>query len=142
MRMTLPAAILGLWAVIAPPFLRAVQAQSPKQVTVEITSPQNGDTVSGPVVIKLRATGVRIVPASVERPGTGHHHLFVDKDMNWIGDTIPMGSSGILHLSRGQTEFVLDSLAPGTHRVIALLADSRHIPLNPIASDTVTFVVK
>ncbi len=70
--------------------------------------------------ITLQATGVRIVPASVERPGTGHHHLFVDHDLTWVSDTIPKGAPGIIHLGRGQSEFVLDSLTPGPHRIIAV----------------------
>ena len=92
--------------------------------------------------ITLQATGVRIVPASVERPGTGHHHLFVDHDLTWVSDTIPKGTPGIIHLGRGQSEFVLDSLTPGPHRIIAVLADWRHIPFNPLVADTVRFTEK
>ena len=126
-------------AVLLP---QVAQAQATKRITVEITAPTNGATLTGPVKIKLRATGVRIVPATVEKPGTGHHHLFVDHDLEWINDTIPKGSPGIYHLGRGQTEFVLDSLKPGPHRVIAVVADWRHIPLNPLVADTVTFTVE
>ncbi len=140
MKTSIPAVVLALCgaALLAP----AAQAQAARKVTEQITSPPNGATVTGPVLITLRATGVRIVPASVERPGTGHHHLFVDHDLTWISDTIPAGSPGIIHLGRGQTEFVLDSLKPGPHRVIALIADWRHVPLNPLVADTVTFTVK
>ena len=117
-------------------------AQAKGKVTVKILSPRNGATVTAPVTIKLQASGVRIVPATVEQPRTAHHHLFVDHDLTWLSDTIPIGSPGIIHLGRGQTEFVLDSLKPGSHRVIAVLADWRHIPLNPLVADTVTFTVK
>jgi len=129
---------LGLAALLPP----SAPAQAARKATVTITSPRNGDTLTGSVLIKLVATGVRIVPASVEQVGTGHHHLFVDHDLTWINDTIPKGSPGILHLGRGQTEFVLDSLTPGRHRVIAVIADWRHVPLNPLVADTVTFTVK
>src|SRR5881409_2588482 len=120
----------------------AAQAQAGKPDKVKITTPANGATVSGPVKVTLQATGVQIVPATVERSGTGHHHLFVDHDLTSVNDTIPKGSPGIIHLGRGQTEFVLDSLKPGPHRVIAVIADWRHIPLNPLVADTVTFTVK
>ena len=145
MNRSIGAAVLALGAVVAVP--RAMRAQQPgsqaaPKITVRIIAPRNGATVTGPVTIKLRATGVQITPATVEQPGTAHHHLFVDKDLNWLHDTIPQGSPGIIHLARGQTEFTLDSLAPGKHRVIALLADWRHIPLNPLVADTVTFTVK
>lgn len=140
MNRSIGAAVLAVAAVAAVP--RALRAQEPTKITVRIIAPRNGATVTGPVTIKLKATGVQITPATVEQPGTAHHHLFVDKDLNWLHDTIPAGSPGIIHLARGQTEFTLDSLKPGKHRVIALLADWRHIPLNPIVADTVTFTVK
>jgi hypothetical protein len=110
--------------------------------TVKIVSPANGATLSGPVKVVLQATGVEIVPATVERPGTGHHHLFVDHDLTAVDDTIPRGVTGILHLGRGQTEFVLDSLKPGPHRVIAVVGNWKHIPLKPLVVDTVRFTVK
>ena len=110
--------------------------------TVKITTPSNGATVTGPVKVTLKATGVEIVPATDERPGTGHHHLFVDRDLTPTNDTIPRGVTGILHLGRGQTEFVLDSLKPGPHRVIAVVADWKHVPLKPLVVDTVRFTVK
>ena len=125
-------------AVLAP----GTEAQAKKPARVKITSPRDGATVSAPVKVTLAATGVRIVPATVERPGTGHHHLNVDHDVTLNGDTIPKGTAGIIHLGRGQTEFVLDSLTPGPHRIIAVVADWRHIPLNPLVADTVRFTVK
>jgi uncharacterized protein DUF4399 len=112
------------------------------QAKVKIVAPANGATLSGPVKVILQATGVEIVPATVERPGTGHHHLFVDHDVTPVDDTIPRGVTGILHLGRGQTEFVLDSLTPGPHRVIAVVANWKHIPLKPLVVDTVRFTIK
>jgi len=121
----------------------AAPAQAkPSGAKVKITAPTNGATVTAPVKITLTAIGVEIVPATVERPGTGHHHLFVDHDVTPVNDTIPRGVTGILHLGRGQTEFVLDSLKPGPHRVIAVVADWKHVPLKPLVVDTVTFTVK
>ena len=133
------ARLLACAAALAPLGLMAQAKPAPR---VKITSPQNGATVTGPVKVTLQATGVEIVPATVERAGTGHHHLFVDHDLTPINDTIPKGTTGILHLGRGQTEFVLDSLKPGPHRVIAVVGDWRHIPLSPLVADTVTFTVK
>ena len=116
------------------------------RATAEIVSPANRATVSSPVKLVLKATGVEIAPATEERAGTGHHHLFVDHDVTVVNDTIPRGVSGILHLGRGQTEFVFDStttvLKPGSHRIIDVVADWHHSPLKPWAADTVTFTVK
>jgi hypothetical protein len=137
MRIRIPRLVLGA-AVLLP---AAASAQA-GHATVKIVAPAKGATVSGPVKVVLQATGVEIAPATVERPGTGHHHLFVDHDLTPLDDTIPRGVTGILHLGRGQTEFVLDSLKPGPHRVIAVVADWKHVPLKPPVVDTVRFTVK
>jgi hypothetical protein len=109
---------------------------------VEISEPANGATVSRPVKVVLLATGVQIAPATDSTPGTGHHHLFLDTDVTPASDTMPRGVTGILHLGRGQTEFVLDSIKAGRHRVIAVIGDHHHRALNPMAADTVEFTVK
>ncbi|HYT05065.1 MAG TPA: DUF4399 domain-containing protein [Gemmatimonadales bacterium] len=140
MRAWIPQFMLALGAAALLPTI--AQAQVRSHAKVKIAAPASGATVTGPVTVKLQATGVEIVPATDERPGTGHHHLFVDRDVTPVNDTIPKGVTGIIHLGRGQTEFVLDSLKPGPHRVIAVVADWRHIPLKPLVADTVKFTVK
>ena len=110
---------------------------------VDIVEPVDEATVDGPDVrIVLSAAGVEIAPASEERSGTAHHHLFIDRPLTRPSDTIPAGVTGIIHLGRGQTEFVLLGLTPGTHSVIAVLADWAHLPLDPLAIDTVRFTVQ
>ena len=139
MKTAIAVVTFGLLSGTAWPTIAGGQA---RPVTVQITAPTNGATVSSPVTIKLVATGVRIAPASDEKTGSTHHHLFVDHELTWLNDTIPQGSPGVIHLARGQTEFVLDSLKPGPHRVIALLSHWNHVPLNPLVADTVTFTVR
>lgn len=113
------------------------------RVAVEVAEPADGAEVAGPSVrIVLRASGIEITPATDERPGTGHHHLFIDRDAAAPGDTIPQGVTGVIHLGRAQTEFTFDSLAPGGHRVIAVLANWAHVALDPAAVDTVRFTVR
>lgn len=140
MRPWIPRLVLALSAAALLP--SAAQAQARTGAKVRITAPVNGATLHGPVKVTLKATGVEIVPATDERPGTGHHHLFVDRDVTPVNDTIPRGVTGIIHLGRGQTEFVLDSVKPGPHRVIAVVADWKHVPLKPLVVDTVRFMVK
>jgi hypothetical protein len=113
------------------------------QPSVVIDSPGNGDTVRGSAVhIELAANGVELAPAADERAGTAHHHLFLDVDPGPLDQKIPSGVSGIIHLGRAQTEFHWDSVAPGPHRIIAILADWQHVPLPGAAADTVRFVVQ
>ena len=113
------------------------------RVTVEIVEPAESAVVSGPdLQLVLAATGVEITPATEEREGTAHHHLFVDRDVTPLSDTSPSGLTGILHLGRGQTEVLLRDLTPGEHVVIVLLANWAHVPLSPPATDTVRFTVQ
>jgi hypothetical protein len=112
-------------------------------VTVSINSPIEGSTVSGSAVhIALGATGIEIAPAADARPETAHHHLYLDVDFPQVETAIPMGVAGVVHLGQAQTEFHWDSVPPGPHRIIAVLADPGHIPLRPWVTDTVNFILK
>ena len=111
-------------------------------VTVSITSPAEGDTVSGSAVhITLNATGIEIAPAADARPETAHHHLYLDVDFPQSEATIPMGVAGVVHLGQAQKEYHWEGVTPGPHRLIAVLADPGHIPVRPYVTDTVNFVV-
>lgn len=117
--------------------------KSPPRATVTITSPAAGDTVRGSAVdVTLAVSGIELAPVAEQRPGTAHHHLFLDVDAVITKDLIPVGVPGIIHLGQAQTTFHWDSVAPGRHRIIAVLADPAHVPLQPPAADTVTFVVE
>jgi hypothetical protein len=37
---------------------------------------------------------------------------------------------------------VLTGIAPGPHRLIAMVGDAGHVPLQPLLVDTVNFVVR
>lgn len=94
------------------------------------------------VHVTLTAHRIALAPAADEKPGTAHHHLFLDVDPGPHDQKIPAGVTGIIHLGRAQTEFHWDSVAPGPHRIIAVLADWQHVPLSEAATDTVRFVVQ
>ncbi len=133
---------LGLLLASALAFVLAASAAE-KPARVRIVQPHNGDTVTtGDVRVVLEAQGVAIVPATEKRPGTGHHHLFLDTDLTPLNEKIPQGVSGIIHLGRGQSEFTFSDVPAGGHRLIAVVADGDHVPLQPPLVDTVRFVVK
>ena len=111
-------------------------------VSVRITAPADGDTVAGTAVhITLGASGIEIAPAADARPETAHHHLYLDVDFPLAEAPIPMGSAGVVHLGQAQTDYHWENVAPGPHRIIAVLADPGHIPLRPWVTDTVNIVV-
>ena len=109
---------------------------------VQIVQPTEGATVSDPsIVVVLSASGIEIAPVAEEREGTAHHHIFLNDDLTPLDQPVPAGVGNIMHMGGGQTEVSLD-LEPGTYRIIAVLADWRHIPISPPAIDTVQFTVE
>lgn len=109
---------------------------------VSIVSPADGDTTGSRIVIRLAAAGVRVVPASGQKvAGEGHHHVFVDVDPS-APDSIIRQGKGIFHLGSGVDSLVVDSLAPGSHRLIAVFASGDHVPMTGVKGDTARIVVR
>ena len=115
---------------------------APAPGTVTIVEPADGAELdAGPVLFVMETEGVEIVSAGNMDPGTGHHHLIVDADVDW---TLPIPNDPGVHYHMGlaQTEFTVEDLTPGEHRIIAVVADGVHIPLDPPVADTITVVVR
>lgn len=114
----------------------------PPAPTVEILAPAAGDTITLPFTVRLATNGLTIAPASgVREEGIGHHHLLINLDPTPDGEPIP-AAEGYVHLGSGVSEYVLDALPPGEHRIIAILAWGDHVPMTGSVRDTVRFVVR
>ena len=109
--------------------------------TVQIISPAEGATVGTDVTVVLQTSGIEIVSITPPVPGTGHHHLYVDVDLTPLGEMVPQGDPQIIHQGDGSTERTIEGLAPGPHRIIAVVANPAHIPIDPPVTDTVHFTV-
>lgn len=110
-------------------------------VTVRITQPEEGATVGSDVLVVMETEGIEIVSITPPVVGTGHHHLYVDVDLTPLSDMIPQNDPQIIHMGDGSTERMLEGLAPGEHRLIAVVANPAHIPLDPPVVDTLHFTV-
>ncbi|NIP59495.1 MAG: DUF4399 domain-containing protein [Gemmatimonadetes bacterium] len=109
---------------------------------VEIVRPADGDTVEGPAVeVRLAAHGFTVVPAGDTTPNSGHHHIFLDRDVSPPGEPIPTEAGHIMHMGDGSSTFVFDSVASGPHRLITVVGDAIHAPV-PGLRDTVEFTVR
>ena len=113
--------------------------KSPKGAKTYIISPKDGETVPKTFTVLFGLKGMGVAPAAVylsDEAPTGHHHLIVDADVEW---TEPIGTEEgrLIHMGQAQTEWVLEGLSPGEHRLIAVVADGVHIPLDPPVSDTI-----
>ena len=107
---------------------------------VYIIAPDDGAVVSSPVQIVFGLKGMGVAPAGVERAGTGHHHLLVDRVLPEFGQPIPADVRTI-HFGGGQTETSVE-LAPGEHTLQLLLGDYLHIPHEPpVYSEKITITV-
>lgn len=120
---------------------RAVEAVAGPRV--EIAEPADGDTVTGPsVTVRLVAHGFTVVTAGDTTANSGHHHLFLDRDLSPAGEPIPAEAGHIIHMGDGSESYTFENVEPGEHRLIAVVGDAVHVPLEPWVVDTVRFVVR
>lgn len=110
--------------------------------SVQIVLPDEGPFEEGSsVMVTLEVSGLTIASAGTTDPGTGHHHLMIDRDLPVGGLLIP-SFPGQVHLGQGQVEYEIEGLDAGEHVVIAVVGDGTHIPLDPWVVDTVRFVIE
>lgn len=120
----------------------AASAAAEPSASVSILAPADGATLTGDSVhVRLSASGVRIVPAGDTTSGTGHHHLYLDQDLGQPGEIVPTVPGHVVHLGTGASEYVFTNVPAGEHRLIAVVADGAHVPLQPWVTDTVNFTV-
>lgn len=118
-------------------------ASADEAPSVTIVEPRDGAVLDGPTVrVVLETRGLMVVPAGDATPGSGHHHLFLNDDVSPDGLPIPFEEGRVVHLGDGSSEYTLQGLEPGEHRLIAIVGDALHVPLVPAVTDTVRFQVR
>lgn len=106
-----------------------------------LISPQDGETVSSPFVVRFGLKGMGVAPAGIDMPGTGHHHLIIDAPLPPAGQPVPFDDQH-KHFGKGQTETEL-SLPPGEHTLQLILGDHTHVPHDPpVASKQIRIRVR
>lgn len=111
--------------------------------SVTIVEPAGSATVMGTTVtVRLQVSGFPIVQAGDMTPGTGHHHLFLDADVSAPTVPVPTVPGSIVHMGDGSAQYTFEGVAAGQHRLIAVVADGAHVPLQPFVVDTVVFTVQ
>ncbi len=131
------AALIGCGQTDAPPTDGAAPPSPPQAI---ITAPASGDSVAGSgFLLQLDVRNLTLRPAGTVEEGTGHHHIFLDRDLVPEGEVIP-AESGVVHLGAAQTEHAFEDLPPGEHRLIAVLGDHEHRRIPGSMTDTVTVV--
>lgn len=88
---------------------------------------QDGASIETPYVLRFGLTGMGLAAISGAAPGTGHHHLLVDRELPLDFDKPLPFNDQYIHFGKGQMETVL-TLAPGRYTLRLVLANQRHIP--------------
>ena len=109
----------------------------------------DGAVVASPVTVRFGLKGMGVAPAGIEKGGTGHHHVLVDRAPWGMGpDDGAIARDGLpsddhhRHFGGGQTETELD-LTPGPHTLQLLMGDAFHVPFDPaVASARITVIVE
>ena len=130
--------------------LPAASGETPSTPGAEvyIVNLEDGATVTSPVTVVFGLRGMGVAPAGVEREGTGHHHMLLnrppfgeaDGDDVILADGIPADENHF-HYGAGQTEATFE-LDPGDHTMQLVLGDHFHVPHDPpVVSTQITITV-
>ncbi len=100
----------------------------------------SGDTVNSPFIVEMGVRTMTIKPAGELEPGTGHHHLIIDKGFMKYGEIIPMDKQH-LHYGKGDTVAEI-SLPPGEHKLTLQFANGMHMSYGEQFSNEINIYVK
>lgn len=143
----MPRRLAMLCFVASPAFAQGTP--SPEGAELYFIGLEDGATVSAPVTVHFGLRGMGVAPAEIEREGTGHHHLLLNRPPLGEGEfgaeeftlAIPADDNH-RHFGGGQTEVTLD-LPPGEHTLQLVLGDHGHVPHDPpVVSEVITIIVE
>lgn len=134
--------LLFLFVLLSITQIVSIEPLSAEPREVFFIKPLDKEHVTNPVIIEFGVKGMKIVPAGINDPMSGHHHLLlnIDKLPN-MKYPIPADKNH-LHFGKGQTQTKLN-LPPGKHTLQLLLGNHLHIPHEvPLISEKIEITVK
>jgi hypothetical protein len=138
----LAAATVALTSLALAPLAFAGPTPAPDGARVYFVSPQDGETVTSPVVVRFGLEGLGVAPAGIEVANTGHHHLLINVDQLPDPDRPIPADDNHRHFGGGQTQVALE-LPPGEHSLQLMLGDHGHVPHDPVVvSEKITVIVE
>ena len=131
-----------LFALNAFSYSRYSSNEPNQEKKVFFITPSNGEVVTSPFRVEFGIEGMEIVPAGVDKPMSGHHHLLINlKKVPNMKMPIPADKNH-LHFGKGQTETQLE-LPKGKHTLQLLLGNHLHIPHDkPLISEKIEITVE
>lgn len=137
-RLKLAAAVAALLTLGAACEKSAVtETKEEPGVSLELLEPAKGSSIKGNVVnLVLEVSGIKIVAAKDDpgTGGTGHFHVFIDRNPVLAGETIPSGQPDIVHTAANPVQ--LTGLSVGEHRLAVVLGDKGHVRLGDVEAGT------
>lgn len=120
------AAAPGLALAADPhPWISAPSRVPPPET--HFTNLEDGARIETPYLLKFGLSRFGLAPIVKPVPGTGHHHLLVNRELPMeFTKPLPFNDQYI-HFGKGQMETVLN-VPPGAYTLRLLLADDKHIP--------------
>ena len=115
---------------------------TPAAGTVTIVTPTNGALINGNEINVTLSSTVDIEPAGTMTAGTGHHHLYLNADLTPADQPVPTVPGSIVHMGDASSSYTFENVPSGSYRLIAVVADGAHMPLQPWVVDTVMFTVQ
>lgn len=98
-------------ALLCTIYGQAIALEPSKAATnaeVFFIEPKNGAEITGPATIKFGIKNMTVIPAGVQHPYSGHHHLLIDVDkLPDLKSPIPADANH-RHFGKGQTEVTLE----------------------------------
>ena len=115
---------------------------SNKNKRIFFTNLSDGESVTSPVTVRFGIKGMSIVPAGIDKPMSGHHHLLINLE-NLPDMTMPIpDDKNHLHFGKGQTETIIE-LPKGKHSLQLLLGNYMHVPHKvPFLSEKIEIIVE
>ncbi len=115
---------------------------SNKNKRVFFVNLSDGEFVTSPVTVQFGINGMSIVPAGINKPMSGHHHLLINLE-NLPDMTKPIpADKNHLHFGKGQTETIIE-LPKGKHSLQLLLGNYIHVPHKvPFLSEKIEIIVE
>lgn len=115
-----------------------------EMATIKFSNLKQGQMVTSPVEVCMKATGVIIEPVqNGVNAGRGHMHLLIDYPLPTdLNQPLPFNvPQQVIHLGDGSNCRTLN-LNPGWHTLRAMVADGKHTPGEPPVTSVIDIKVK
>jgi hypothetical protein len=114
------------------------------QPDIQISSPEDGETVSGDVTIEVDVDNFDIVDNLGEpaEEGEGHVHFYLDVAQVPTTPGQPAVTAEGTYHAEAATSYTWEDLEPGEHTLAVQLTNNDHTPLDPPVTARITVTVE